>query len=66
MRLVKLMVFCKERGENAIPVAKGPLVPLMNFDNMGLKRIGTVRAMVRSSWRQGRCLGLDGGPCPSC
>ncbi|GKV27900.1 hypothetical protein SLEP1_g37018 [Rubroshorea leprosula] len=54
------------QGENAIPVTKGALVPLMNFSNKGLKRIGIVRAMVRSPWRQGRCVGLYGGPCPSC
>ncbi|GKV42629.1 hypothetical protein SLEP1_g50012 [Rubroshorea leprosula] len=54
------------KGKNSIPIAKGALVLLMNFGNMGLKRIGTVRAVVGSSWRRGRCLGLDGGPCPSC
>ncbi|GKU89497.1 hypothetical protein SLEP1_g3626 [Rubroshorea leprosula] len=52
------------RGENTIPVAKRAHVPLMTFSHMGLKRIGTIRAMVGSSWSQGRCLGLDGRPCP--
>ncbi|GKU88905.1 hypothetical protein SLEP1_g3116 [Rubroshorea leprosula] len=51
------------RGENTILVVKGALVPLMTFGHMGLKRIGTIRAMVGSSWSRGRCLGLDGGPC---
>ncbi|GKV18569.1 hypothetical protein SLEP1_g28929 [Rubroshorea leprosula] len=42
------------QGENAIPIAKGALVPLMNFGHMGLKRIGTIRVMVGSSWSRGR------------
>ncbi|GKU94277.1 hypothetical protein SLEP1_g7796 [Rubroshorea leprosula] len=54
------------RGENTIPIVKGALVPLMTFGHMGLKRIGTIRVMVGSSWSRGRCLGLDGGPCPTC
>ncbi|GLT48590.1 hypothetical protein SLA2020_222060 [Shorea laevis] len=54
------------QGENATPVIKGALVPLLNFGNTGLQRIGTVRVMVGRPWRRGRCLGLDGGPCPSC
>ncbi|GKV17705.1 hypothetical protein SLEP1_g28174 [Rubroshorea leprosula] len=54
------------QGENATPVAKATLVPLLNFGNKGLQRIGTVRVMVGSQWRRGRCLGLYGGPCLSC
>ncbi|GKV50958.1 hypothetical protein SLEP1_g57635 [Rubroshorea leprosula] len=52
------------RGENTIPIVKGAPVPLMTFGRMGLKRIGAIRAMVGSSWSQGRWLGLVGGPCP--
>ncbi|GKV04547.1 hypothetical protein SLEP1_g16697 [Rubroshorea leprosula] len=53
------------QGKNATSVSKGALVPLLKFGNKGLQRIGIVRIMVGSPWRQERRLGLYGGAWPS-